>query len=187
MDLRTVIDLQTYEMIVREAPKWYVCPIYKVTFEEEGVYQAIVADNILEFAPGLERVLVPGAAPGVDFLRQLPTAGSGRDIWGVYLLLLEKAGCCPRIYIGSGTSSRGLNARFKEYDVGKNIPRFVASSVKDGYTITHRTLLCWCPVPHENVAPRARLRFVAVEALFCLLFHASAATVMDDIWSDLCV
>jgi hypothetical protein len=85
--------------------------------------------------------------------------------WGVYAVVLEKAGCRPILYIGSGTnSSFGVGARFQHYDEGGHLPQYVSKALFDGFEITHKGLLCWIPMPIPAAVPSWRLLVCALEA-----------------------
>ncbi len=102
----------------------------------------------------------------------------------VYALLLEKRGCQTKLYFGSATKSQlGLYARLQEYDRGSHWPRLVQHAVDQGYAISHRGLLCWAPLPTAGQVPSARVRFVAVGAVFCSMFFAAAETKLGALWT----
>lgn len=86
--------------------------------------------------------------------------------------------------MGSGTSAKsGIYARFQNYDRGIYLPRHVEAALNDGYSISHRGLLCWAPLPSAGLVPSARVRFVAVEAVFTFIFFAGVETKLDAIWT----
>jgi hypothetical protein len=63
------------------------------------------------FCAGLAHLLLSRARPTIqwflDITRDIP-----KDVWGVYVLVLEKAGEESRLYIGSSTATyRGLRTR----------------------------------------------------------------------------
>jgi len=65
---------------------------------------------------------------------------------GCVALVLEKPGCKPKVYIGSGTSwSLGVVGRFKQYDDGFLLPVYVEKALDEGYEIVSKGLLCWIP------------------------------------------
>ena len=136
----------------------------------------------ITIAPGLDSVLLFPEPPTLDFFRSLsrslPKVHS--KAWGVYALLLEKPGCSPALYVGSGTNSAyGVAARFKDYDRGTNIPRFVTQAFNHGYTLSHSGLLCWTPMPSAELCYHTRARFLAFEAFFNCLFHAAFPAITD--------
>ena len=100
----------------------------------------------LVFAPGLFEVLRAATPPTIAYFKTLPT--SDYRLWAIYAIVLEKAGSRPRLYIGSGTGSRdGVHTRLLQYDNLGALPRYVSSSIDEGYTIVHEGLLCWIPIP----------------------------------------
>lgn len=59
----------------------------------------------LNFASGLFEALQAPYPPSLTFFKTLPSAV--KPMWGVYAVVLEKAGNIPLVYIGSGTDSAG--------------------------------------------------------------------------------
>ncbi|GKT42172.1 uncharacterized protein ColSpa_02353 [Colletotrichum spaethianum] len=132
----------------------------------------------LSFAPGLFSVLQAATPPAIQFFQSLPVGP--KNCWGIYALVLEKPGSRPGLYIGSGTSTGtptagGVALRFKQYDDGFLIPKWIKVALKDGYTITHKGLLCWIPRPGASDVPVFRLLFIALEATFTYIFWALKA------------
>jgi len=90
----------------------------------------------------------------------------------------------------------GYTARTNDYDndkrakdmrrrhLSRSLPRFVALAFRDGYTLASRGVLCWAPIPRKGIIPRARVRFVAVEAVFTAIFYAAFKTTYDTAWTD---
>jgi hypothetical protein len=139
-----------------------------------------------EFCPGLFDVLKATTAPGVEYFKTLP-ADNIRGNWGVYLLVLEKDGHRPRIYIGSSTNAKfGLHQRFLAYEKNWSSPKYVAESYDEGYTLVNKSLLCWTPVPHEYLEPTIRLLVLAFEGTFAYIFWAMKAVLSDYGMSHIC-
>jgi hypothetical protein len=91
----------------------------------------------LVFADGLLEVLQDTVPPTVAYFKTLPTDTTKR--WAIYLLVLEKPKCRPRIYIGSGTNNQyGVHRRLRTYDSKHNLPRYVEKSLDEGYKIVHK-------------------------------------------------
>lgn len=67
---------------------------------------------------------------------------------------------------------------------GHVIPRFVNLAFQKGYTITNSGSLWWAPTPPAILVPSARLRFLASEALFCIIFFADPVS-LDLKWSQI--
>lgn len=100
--------------------------------------------------------------------------------WAIYVLVLKK-NSIVKIYIGSGTASRGGVAQL--FDVDDNalhlsqfdhkkskLPSGVAEAVRDGFVIVHKGLLAWCSIPTTIDAARVRLLLVAIEAALSFQF-----------------
>lgn len=95
--------------------------------------------------------------------------------------MLEKDGCRPRTYTGSGTSaSRGVTARLRQYDDGFLLSTWVEDALDNAFVIVHKGLLCWCSVPTAALAPIYRLLFVAMEATFSYVFWAMRTVTAAD-------
>jgi len=141
--------------------------------------QVIAATADVTFAPGLLEILTSDTPPGVDMFKSLPTDTTSR--WAVYALVLEKAGHRSRIYVGVCTNATiGVNARFKHYDDLKLLPRYVRTSLEEGFEIVTKGLLCWTSLPLAGVVPIVRLLFYALEATFACLFWAMRCSRFKD-------
>ncbi|KAK3330471.1 hypothetical protein B0H66DRAFT_63477 [Apodospora peruviana] len=124
--------------------------------------------------------------PPLSFFSSLPMPTSN-NIWGVYTLVVEKAGEKSRLYIGCETAQRGgVQQWLKCYDYGVTLPKCLSSYLDKGYKITSRGLLCWCTQPPAFSVGRTRVRMVALEAYLTYIFGAGPAYEVDDsIWGDL--
>lgn len=60
----------------------------------------------------------------------------------------------------------GVKARPRHYELGTLLPSMVGDSLAESFSITHTGLICWAPNPPPEHIPFARVRFVALEALF---------------------
>lgn len=139
--------------------------VFATILSSQVIIDDLLSSTSLVFAPGLFDVLQVSTPPAVSYFKTFPSESFKR--WAIYLLVLEKLNCRPRIYIGSGTDARsGVSARFSQYDKGKNLPRFIAQALNEDYTIQYKGLLCWTSLPSAGMAPIVRLLFVAVEATF---------------------
>lgn len=142
-----------------------------------------------KFAPGLMQILQSSTAPAISEFKTLPPPLDNfkEKLWGVYLLVLEKDSHCPRIYIGSGTSSEcGVRSRLASYQIrvstGKcssTIPHYVETSLKEGYTISHKCLLAWTPLPRASARYKLRCFTLVVESVFTLYFWAMKSLTKD--------
>jgi hypothetical protein len=90
------------------------------------------------------------------------------------------------VYVGSGTSAKdGVRSRLKSYEPGaSNVPRYVKKAFNDGFIVAHKGLLCWTPLPSAGFVPRLRARFLLLEALFTIMFHACISMVTDSYVED---
>lgn len=146
-------------------------PLFDRFFNSLEVLEAVASAASLAFAPGLFDVVQSATPPSIQFFKSLPLGTTYQ--WGVYAIVLEKPGCRPRLYIGSGTQAqRGVGARLQHYDLGFHTPSGVKAAVDDAYTITHKGLLCWIPLPPAASVPINRLLFVALEATFAYMVWA---------------
>lgn len=133
----------------------------------------------LVFAPGPFEVLQAATPPTIDFFKGLPTDPSAFR-WGIYVFVLEKTGCRPIIYIGSGTNSLGgVRAWLSQYDDGLLLPQYVKQA--------HKGLLCWIPHPTPATRPIKRLLFFALEATFAYIFWAMKARSRNYGMAQICL
>lgn len=145
-------------------------PIY-ARLSSNAMLDQLLSSTSLVFSPGLSEVLQAPTPPPVSYFKSLSTVNT--KLWAVYLLVLEKASCRPKIYIGSGTDAKsGVSARLGQYDTGNHVPRYVQKAIEDGYVITHKGLLCWASLPSAAEVPILRLVFLTLEATFTFIFRA---------------
>ena len=110
-------------------------------FTSKAVFEEIASTAFLVFAPNLFNVLRAAVPPTIQYFKTLPTETSNR--WAIYLLVLEKSCCRPRIYIRSATDSYyGVHHRFGQYNTGDALPMYVKKALDEGYSIVHKGLLC---------------------------------------------
>ena len=123
-------------------------------FTSQAVFEELASTTSTQFAPGLFDILQAVAPPII------------------HLILFEKPGCRPRVYIGSLTSAiGGVQKRLRNYKRSSNtLPKYVKTTLDEGYAMIHRGLLCWSPFPTASSVPKLRLLFVALEAVFAYLF-----------------
>lgn len=127
----------------------------------------------LTFAAGLFEALKSATPPTIAYFKTLPTPKPKKRVWAVYLLVLEKDGRRPKIYVGSGTNSeKGVSARFWGYHDGVAIPIYVQKALDEGYTIVHKGLLCWMPLPADEDIIKSRRLILALEAAFTFALWA---------------
>lgn len=167
------------------APEWLVDPVYPHILTQETAFDKINAECPLTCAPGLLETLKFPTPPSLEFFRSLPSPPV-EPVWGLYLMLLEKPGCDARLYGGSGTRySGGVQVRLRDYDKQELLPRLVKHYLALGYKITHRGLVCWCPIPSEFTSGTVRVRMIALEATLGYIFATVPESSVDDIWGDL--
>lgn len=151
--------------------------VFAQVFPTFEVVEQLLLES-LTFPPGLLDVLQSETPPTISFFKTLPLHTV--RIWGVYLLVLEKPDARPKIYIGASTEKRsGLCNRMGQYRRGENFPAHVRRAVDDGYTISHKGLLCWSPIPYGGANFPLRALFLAVEATFTLFFWAMVSRTKD--------
>ncbi|QPC66654.1 hypothetical protein HYE67_008885 [Fusarium culmorum] len=149
----------------------YIHPTFTTTISSYSTLSALVELAQLTFCPGLFSTICMPAPPNYAWFKSLPSH-CPKNSWGIYVLVLEKPGCTPYIYIGSGTASKqGVSARFNGHRTGNACPHYVLKAKRDGYTITHMALLVLCPIPALDQIPRLRvLLLLLLEAAFTCIF-----------------
>lgn len=178
------MDGYTWAAITADTPDWYVCPIFETLFGEAEVFDEACTTTPLSSTLSLLDILTSSSPPSLDFFRGIPALPVEEKVWAVYLLLLEKPGCPAKIFIGSGIDKKaGAKPRLRNGDHGTHLPRFVERALNDGHTYSNRGLLFWAPLPPDHKSGTARVRFVAVEAVFAVLFFAGFETKLDALWT----
>jgi hypothetical protein len=174
------IEDLAYNLVNVNSPSWYINPSFKTLFQERSNYDSIAACSPLTLAPKLYGVLEDAGPPSLSFFRSLPQPPPEKA-WGIYALVFEEHGHKTMLYIGSGTNvQKGVSERMRSYSpTPSQAPRFVAKAYKNGYDISHRGLLCWTPQPAPGLVPRVRARFLVLEAVFTMLFHAAFSAITD--------
>lgn len=143
---------------------------FRHVFPLEATLAAVLAAAGLIYCPGLLDVVQNATPPPVSWFQALSTV-IPINVWAVYALVLTKSGCRPKLYVGSGTNTtRGVRARMYEYDVLKVIPDYVQLALDDGYAITTKALLVYCPIPAPAQQVTVRYAIYTLEAaLSCIL------------------
>ena len=153
-------------------------PVHAMILTTQEVVENLMSDSLLAFAPGLLDVLQAAAPPSIDFFKSLPTEDKKR--WGVYVVVLEKKNCRPKIYIGSGTNAvDGVAKRLQNYTYKTNLSQFVMKAMDNGYRIKHKGLLCWAPLPEATERFALRVLFLALETAFSIAFWALYSKTKD--------
>jgi hypothetical protein len=164
-------------------------------FPSQEIMEVIMDRASFKFAPGLLDVLKSGTAPTISYFKTLPLHLD--KIWAVYVLVLEKVGQRPRIYIGSGTRTNGgVRARMATYDHASRegqfgafvggTPLHVDKALKEGFIITHKGLLAWTSIPNVNHQYALRGLFLILECVFTLYFWAMKSRTKDYGMPTLC-
>ncbi|KAF4928505.1 hypothetical protein CGCVW01_v001956 [Colletotrichum viniferum] len=124
--------------------------------------------------------------PTLDFFRTLPKPNKSNPVWGVYTIPMEKPNHPAKLYVGSGTNAdHGVVTRLCDYKRETLLPQLVLKALREGYSISHAGLLCWCAMPKPGQAPIARLRVITVKATMAFVFLAGRPCKMDVLWDDM--
>jgi hypothetical protein len=162
--------------VLSDTPLAQKSTLYARVFPTRADFETVSAAASLSYAPTLLEVLQPGSTPPMrKSLMQFPAHSTVAPNykWGVYQLILTKPGCKDRVYVGVGTQTTlGVGHRLYAYDIGYATPTLVAAAQAEGFEITHKSLLCWAPIPPPAKIPLFRLLFLALESTFTYLFWA---------------
>jgi hypothetical protein len=161
-------------------------------FRSQEDMKAVIESSSFEFAPGLLGALTSRTAPTISYFKTLPLYLE--KLWAIYLIVLEKAGHRPRIYIGSRTSSEsGVRKRINTYNrrskygvLDSGIPQYVKTSLQEGYAITHQCLLAWTDLPLALERFHLRCFFHILKTVFALVFWAMKSHTKDYFLPALC-
>ncbi|KAH7225561.1 hypothetical protein BKA60DRAFT_630889 [Fusarium oxysporum] len=126
----------------------YQHPCYKHVCSNFATRGSLLKLAGLSCPSQLSDMLSMATPPSLVQLKSLPDEAP-RGLWGVYLLVFEKPGCLPAIYVGSGTASQGgVRTRLLSHRSGNTaVPFGVQRAKDDGYTLTHTSLLISCLIP----------------------------------------
>jgi hypothetical protein len=143
-------------------------PVHDMLFPTVEVMEKHLSS--ISFAAGLLAVLQSDLPPTIDFFKSLPADVIG--LWGIYLILLEKADHRPKIYIGSSVNVAGMNTRFTSYNNGHSIPQWVQHAIDNGFTITYKGVLWWTTIPPASTRFPVRSLMLLLESTFALALWA---------------
>lgn len=122
-------------------------PTHGLIFTSQEVMSGVLSN--VSFAPGLLDAFQAPIPPTLAFFKSLPTADEG--IFAIYLIVLEKLGFLPKIYVGSGLDkAMGVRPRLRQYKTGKRATPNVKKALSDGFVITHKGILCSAPIPSSE-------------------------------------
>ncbi|KAJ5026596.1 hypothetical protein PSV09DRAFT_2258143 [Bipolaris maydis] len=188
-ELRKWFDNKVFDAVQLDAPHWWREPAFKASFGQEDVFRDVCRQDRHWFAEGLLEVLNSPTPPSLDYFRSLPVAipKMWKKHWVVYLHIYEREGRKPRLYIGSTTSEGGAHARLSHYinPGGSAIPRLVREAIKEGFTRTHTTILCYSQIPEVRHRPKTSQRYLGVEGIFQMLFFACRYDKFEPNWIDM--
>ncbi|KAH0363440.1 heat shock protein 70, partial [Aureobasidium melanogenum] len=165
----------------------YKNELFKTVFFEPEFILEILELASLFYCPGLLAALKAAGPPPIKFFRGLKLNDvhlALHKIWGVYVLILTKVGCLPLIYIGSATCfTSGVKRRWAVYDGRTDehlpLPFYVRRALLAGYTISHKALLVYGPIPSAGNVPVVRLFYVAVECVLTFWFWGMRSFTKD--------
>jgi hypothetical protein len=153
------------------APWYSKNPTHDIFFPTKDALRAML--SLVTFAPGPINMLVAATPPTIKMFKRLPN--KYRGLWGVYLIVMERNGRRPKIYIGSGTDKKlGMHARYQSYfrKSSNVVPQRVAKALARGYRITHMGLLCQTPIPSLKNRYSLRSLFIILETAFSFALWA---------------
>lgn len=75
-------------------------PCWAITFPVLAVMETLMRAAGFSFAPGLLEVMQSATPPTIAYFKTLPTQVI--QAFGIYLLVLKKLACRPKIYVGTG-------------------------------------------------------------------------------------
>lgn len=181
-----------------QTPSW-INPRFIHVLSTQAILSALFEQAGISFCPGLSDIIRAATSPPLSWIEDLSDY-IPKNVWGVYVLVLRHPSRTPYLYIGAATAYvRGARARISEHGRGILSPQHVATALDSGYTISHRALLCHCPIPVPAEVPRLRTLIIVLEAaltgVFWTLHRHNKSYGLGDIcpwprdtfqWSGLC-
>lgn len=104
-DIEEYINSLTW--LAADVPNTHIADAYRVLLVEREYFQKICIDMRLVFPSTLVDILQLDSPLLFGGFRSLDTEASREKVWGIYTVLMEKAGDKPKLYVGSGNSSEG--------------------------------------------------------------------------------
>lgn len=187
---RTFVGILTFTIwlgwtCLSQTPACLKNGVFDYVLPTEKVLRDLARGAQFTFAPGLLDAVQSKTPPTIAYFKALPLHVS--KIWAIYLLVLEKSGHRPKIYIGCCAEKRsGVSTRMGQYRRGENLPRFVKRAIDDGYTITHKFLLCWVPIPPASKQFLLSAVMIALETTFSFYFWAMVSRTKNYGMPQLC-
>lgn len=175
---RTVREMLTYLCwtMLCYTPRNLKNPHFDQAFPSVEVIEAALLPIV--FPDGILGASQSATPPPLSFFKGLPR--NSKSQWAVYVIVLEKDNCRPKLYIGSGTSQHGgVMKRLGQYRRQELLPFYVKKALDNGFSITHYGLLCWSPIPDLTRAASLRGLFLVLEAAFTLWFWPIASRTKD--------
>lgn len=149
----------------------WINPRFRALFPTFDHLVALYSEVGIRYCDGLLDILEAADAPPVTWFRALSGDLPRPNIWGVYVLVLQKADLF-KLYIGSGTSTvnNGVRYRILQHQGRRVEPHHLAKAKDDGFEQVHCALLATCEVPTPALVPVHRSVIVALEAVFHYIF-----------------
>lgn len=150
----------------------YINPRLRFVLDSLSTVTALFYLAGVTFCDGLFDAVRSTSAPPLSWFESLSPI-IPPNVWGIYVLVLKKAGYDPLLYIGSGTATyRGVRVRIREHRERILSPVNVKKALEFGYDITHIALLAHCDIPSPANIPKIRTLWVALEAVLTAVFWA---------------
>ncbi|KAH0283639.1 hypothetical protein KCU62_g8888, partial [Aureobasidium sp. EXF-3399] len=186
VDTEDFVFSLTFECL-SDTPRRMKNALYSTKIKKYTDLQQLASDIELMFPSDLGDKLKSGTAPTIEWFKSLPSFYCPGFI--VYVLVLTKRGCRPKIYIGSGTDEKyGGKHRLESYDKLTALPSLVKQALAEGYAIVHKGLLAWTTtLPRAGLVPMTRLLFMALEGTFSFNFWAMRAYKRDYGMGHMCL
>ncbi|KAK1777678.1 hypothetical protein QBC45DRAFT_330100 [Copromyces sp. CBS 386.78] len=110
----------------------------------------------VKFARGVSALLGSPTPPTIETIKSLPSIFS-RQNWGVYILVFERPGSTPAIYIGSSTRSSGgikrriqTHLQIRPHFSKRPSAQTVQQALDRGYRIVHCAQVAKLPIPSNR-------------------------------------
>lgn len=110
----------------------------KLHLPDENTLTSLTLANNICFPSLLSNILKSASPPSIESFSAFPNILQEDMYWVVYLLILVKDGCVPKIYVGSSTDlTQGTSCWWCEYHLLQSmptkIPRCVRLAAQQGY------------------------------------------------------